>query len=115
MQQVTDPIRSISPSHLHLSSSLSLSLQTNLPVIFYIGFQFFFALGFQRTIRQNFQTFQTYFVVCVIYFILTFTVSSILRFIEKKLDGKENYTIFGSQSNPDAEIHVSKEEEIPND
>ncbi|HCG68147.1 MAG: amino acid ABC transporter permease [Eubacteriales bacterium] len=65
--------------------------------------------------RQNFQTFQTYFVVCVIYFILTFTVSSILRFIEKKLDGKENYTIFGSQSNPDAEIHVSKEEEIPND
>ena len=65
--------------------------------------------------RQNFQTFQTYFVVCVVYFILTFTVTCLLRFIEKKLDGKENYTIFGSQSDPNAEIHVKKEEAIPRD
>ncbi len=65
--------------------------------------------------RQNFQTFQTYFVVCVIYFILTFSVTCLLRFAEKKLDGKENYTIFGSQSDPDAEIHVKKEEAIPRD
>ena len=65
--------------------------------------------------RQNFQTFQTYFVVCVVYFILTFTVPCLLRFIEKKLDGKENYTIFGSQSDPNAEIHVKKEEAIPRD
>ncbi len=64
--------------------------------------------------RQNFQTFQTYFVVCVIYFILTFTVTLLLRFLEKKLEGKENYTIFGSQTNPEAEIHVHKEAE-PND
>jgi len=65
--------------------------------------------------RTNFQTFQTYFVVCVVYFILTFTVTCLLRFIEKKLDGKENYTIFGSQSDPNAEIHVKKEEAIPRD
>ena len=65
--------------------------------------------------RQNFQTFQTYFVVCVVYFILTFSVTCLLRFIEKKLDGKENYTIFGSQSDPNAEIHVKKEEAIPRD
>ncbi len=65
--------------------------------------------------RQNFQTFQTYFVVCVIYFILTFGVTCLLRFIERKLDGNENYTIFGSQSSPDAEIHVKKEEAIIND
>lgn len=65
--------------------------------------------------RQNFQTFQTYFVVCVVYFILTFTVTCLLRFIEKKLDGKENYTIFGSQSDSNAEIHVKKEEAIPRD
>ena len=58
--------------------------------------------------RQNFKTFQTYFVVCVIYFIMTFTVTRILRLMEKKLEGKENYTIFGSQSDPDAEIHVEK-------
>ena len=60
--------------------------------------------------RQNFQTFQTYLVVCVIYFILTFTVTRLLRLIERKLDGKENYTIFGSQSDSSAEIHVAKEE-----
>lgn len=59
--------------------------------------------------RQNFQTFQTYLVVCVLYFILTFTVTRLLRLAEKKLDGKENYTIFGSQSDPTAEIRVQKE------
>lgn len=56
--------------------------------------------------RQNFQTFQTYLVICVIYFILTFTITRILRFIEKKMDGKDSYTIFGSQSDPNAEIHL---------
>ena len=60
--------------------------------------------------RQNFQTFQTYMVVCVLYFIMTFTVTRLLRMMEKKMDGKENYTIFGSQTDPDAEIHVRGEE-----
>lgn len=59
--------------------------------------------------RQNFQTFQTYLVVCVLYFIMTFSVTRLLRLAEKKLDGKENYTIFGSQSDTAAEIHVTKE------
>lgn len=48
--------------------------------------------------RQNFQTFQTYLVICVLYFILTFSITRLLRYIEKRLDGKDNYTIFGSQS-----------------
>ncbi len=60
--------------------------------------------------RQNFQTFQTYLVICVLYFIMTFTVTRILRFIEKKLDGKDSYTIFGSQSDPKAEIHTPRGE-----
>ena len=60
--------------------------------------------------RQSFQTFQTYLVVCVIYFILTFTVTRLLRFVESKLDGEENYTVFGSQSDSAAEIHIKKEE-----
>lgn len=60
--------------------------------------------------RQNFQTFQTYLVVCVLYFILTYTVTRLLRFAEKKMDGKENYTIFGSQSDSASEIHVEQEE-----
>ena len=59
--------------------------------------------------RQTFETFQTYLVICVLYFILTFTITRLLRLVEKKLAGKENYTVFGSQSNSAAEIHVSKE------
>ena len=59
--------------------------------------------------RQSFQTFQTYLVVCVIYFIMTFTVTRLLRFVESKLDGEENYTVFGSQSDSAAEIHIKKE------
>ncbi len=58
--------------------------------------------------RMNFQIFQTYLVVCVLYFMMTFSVTLLLRFLEKKLDGKENYTIFGSQSNSAAEIHPDK-------
>ena len=56
--------------------------------------------------RQNFQTFQTYLVVCILYFILTFTVTRLLRWVERKLDGNE---IFGSQTDVNAEIHITKE------
>ena len=59
--------------------------------------------------RQNFQTFQTYFVICILYFILTFTITRLLRWVERKLDGNENYTIFGSQTYVNAEIHITKE------
>ena len=59
--------------------------------------------------RQNFQTFQTYLVVCILYVILTFTVTRLLRWVERKLDGNENYTIFGSQTDVNAEIHITKE------
>lgn len=61
--------------------------------------------------RQNFQTFQTYLVVCVLYFIMTFGVTCLLRFLERKLEGKDNYTIFGSQSCSAAEIHVRNGED----
>ena len=38
------------------------------------------------------------YVICaVIYFILTFTVTRLLRLVEKKLSGKDSYTICGSQ------------------
>ena len=65
--------------------------------------------------RQSFQTFQTYFVVCVIYFILTFTVTRVLRLIEKKLQITDSFVICGSQSDPNAEIRVVKKPEVPND
>ena len=56
--------------------------------------------------RQSFETFQTYLVVCVLYFILTFTVTRLLRFVERKLDGNDSYVIFGSQSHSAAEIRI---------
>ncbi|MDR2660833.1 MAG: ABC transporter substrate-binding protein/permease [Lactobacillaceae bacterium] len=36
--------------------------------------------------QQNYQYFQTFTIISVIYFVLTFTVTRILRFVEKKLD-----------------------------
>lgn len=53
--------------------------------------------------------FESFFITAIIYFILTFTVTRILRFVEKKMDGKDGYTIFGSQSAPNAEIQVKEE------
>ncbi len=58
--------------------------------------------------KLNLQMFETYLVVCIIYFILTFTISRLLRLLEKKMDGNKNYTVFGSQSDPQAEIHVQE-------
>ena len=52
--------------------------------------------------------FETYLIICVMYFIMTFTVTRILRLFEKKLAGSDSYTICGSQSDPNAEIHVKK-------
>ena len=59
--------------------------------------------------RINLQTFQAYTVICVLYFILTFTVTRLLRLAEKKLAGSDSYTICGSGSNSQAEIHIQKE------
>ncbi len=57
---------------------------------------------------MSFQTFQTYTVICVLYFIMTFSVTRLLRLCEKKLSGSKNYTICGSQSDPAAEIHIKE-------
>lgn len=56
--------------------------------------------------------FETYLIVCVMYFIMTFSVTRILRLCEKKLAGSDSYTICGSQSDPSAEIRVKKEEKV---
>lgn len=59
--------------------------------------------------KNSYKTFASYLIACAIYFVLTFTITRILRLIEKKLDGKDSYTIFGSQSDPNAEIYIEKE------
>ncbi len=41
----------------------------------------------------NYQIFPTLTITCIIYLILTFSITRILRFIEKKLDGPKNYDL----------------------
>ncbi len=53
--------------------------------------------------------FESFFITAIVYFILTFTVTRILRLLEKKMDGKDSYTIFGSGSEPKAEIRIKED------
>ena len=65
-----------------------------------------------KTIAGNyFRFFEPFLITCVIYFILTFTVTRILRLIERKLDGPKNYELgpSTSQGRP-----VQKGVQIPN-
>ena len=56
-----------------------------------------------------FRYFETYFIIALIYLTLTFSITRILRLIEKKMDGPENYVIHGSQSDSHAAIAVHEE------
>ena len=53
--------------------------------------------------------FEVYFIIAVIYLILTLTVSRVLRWVERRMDGPDNYVIHGSQSDSRAEIVVPVE------
>jgi len=46
---------------------------------------------------NNFRYFESFFISGIIYLIMTFTVTRILRAVEKKIDGPENYIIAGNQ------------------
>jgi putative lysine transport system permease protein len=46
---------------------------------------------------NNFRYFETFFVACILYFIMTFTITRILRYIERKLDGPDNYIMYANQ------------------
>lgn len=46
---------------------------------------------------NNFRYFEAFFVASIIYFVMTFTVTRILRYIESKLDGPENYDLVANQ------------------
>lgn len=40
--------------------------------------------------------FEVFFIICIIYFVMNFAVSRILRFIEKKMDGPDSYQLVNS-------------------
>ena len=55
--------------------------------------------------------FEVFFITACIYLVLTFTVTRLLRLLEKKMEGKSTYTIYGSQSDSKSAITVSEEAE----
>ena len=57
-----------------------------------------------------FRYFEVYAIIAAIYLILTFTITRLLRLVERKMDGPQNYIIHGSQSDSRAEIHVTAKE-----
>lgn len=59
---------------------------------------------------NNFRYFEVFLITCVVYFVMTFTVTRILRYFEIKLEGPSVYTIHGSQTVPQAEIRVTDRE-----
>jgi len=46
---------------------------------------------------NNFRFFESFFVACILYLIMTFTVTRILRYVERKIDGPENFIMIGNQ------------------
>ena len=57
-----------------------------------------------------FQFVPAYVICAVIYFILTFTITRILRLVEKKMDGDDSYVICGSQTDFRSQINAKKED-----
>lgn len=55
---------------------------------------------------NNFHFFESFFVACVLYFIMTFTVTRILRYIERKLDGPDNYIMYANQMQVDTPENI---------
>lgn len=56
---------------------------------------------------NNFRYFESFFVACILYLIMTLTVTRILRFIEKKMDGADNYNVI-----PGNQMQVAKPEDL---
>ena len=54
-----------------------------------------------------FKYFEVFFITSVIYFVMTFVTTRLLRLLEKKMDGPENYTIHGSQTVPEGEMKLN--------
>ncbi|MDF2857856.1 MAG: amino acid transporter permease [Neobacillus sp.] len=50
---------------------------------------------------NNFRYFESFFVACMIYFVMTFIVTRILLYVEKRLDGSDNYTMIGNDTQLD--------------
>ena len=61
---------------------------------------------------NNFRYFESFFVACVLYFIMTFTASRILLYVEKRLDGPDAYQKNKRSRIGDAQMAVIKIEHL---
>lgn len=52
--------------------------------------------------------FEVFTITAIIYFICTFTVTRLLRLVEKKLDGPDSFQIHGSQTVPEVELQLKR-------
>ncbi len=61
--------------------------------------------------KMTYSIFETYVVACVIYFVLTFAITRILKFIERKIEGPSSYIMIQHSSTMPDESFVAKEGE----
>lgn len=58
--------------------------------------------------KMTWAIFESYCVACVIYFVLTFTITRVLKAIEHKIDGPSSYLIHHSSTMPDASFSAEE-------
>ena len=78
--------------------------------MFIISFTEFFAVH-RAAVGQTYLYFPSATIEMIGYLTMTLIASFILRWVEKKMDGPDNYVIHGSQSDSRADIKVSVENE----
>lgn len=61
-------------------------------------------------IAQTYRAFETYLVIAAIYFILTYSITHLLRLVERKLDGPQSYDILHSGTSAEAVIEAVEQE-----
>lgn len=59
---------------------------------------------------NNFRYFESFFVACILYFIMTFAVTRILRWVERKLDGPDNYIMMANQMQVETPEDIQRRE-----
>lgn len=65
---------------------------------------------------QNFKYFETFSITLIIYFIMTFTITRLLRWLERKLDGSDSYELvksdaLGTNSMANVQTFIAKKEQ----
>ena len=56
--------------------------------------------------------FEAFFITCMIYLVMTFTITRIMLWIERRMDGPNTYVIMGSQNMPNTSIKIEQDREV---